>query len=376
MRVCFLEDTYLHGGTQIWVSEAIRAFHKQGVEITLLTATDGFNAKNAAELDIKLVTYDFEEIVKKEAKHRAAWADALSDADVAVCTVHPPRDGFHCSVFGAEVIHENNFSTVLLPKTGTIVPEYLREFYAPTQPINSHVISITNFTREYLIDSYGIPADQVSLVYQGTDVQAFTRDAARQTEAQQRYQLPEGAGPVLGNVGSFEERKGQVVLLEAIKQARTQLPDIHLMMVGDGPDEAMLKQKISEWDLQANVTMFPFTKEPVYVFEVIDILVLSSLYKEGLPNVLLESLAMEVPVISSKMAGVPEAVIEGETGYMVTPGDVNELAEAIVKLGSDADLRQKMGQTGCTMMTEKFDKQHQFQAFIDFFEMITRRFIG
>ena len=63
--------------------------------------------------------------------------------------------------------------THLIPKTGTIVPEYLREFYLPDESIQSSVIAITDFTRSYLIETYHIPAEKVALIYQGTDTERF-----------------------------------------------------------------------------------------------------------------------------------------------------------------------------------------------------------
>jgi hypothetical protein len=77
---------------------------------------------------------------------------------VTICTVHPPREGFHCSVFAAHCIKDGELDTHLITKAGTIVPEYLREFYMPEEKINSSVIAIADFTRRYLIETYNIPA--------------------------------------------------------------------------------------------------------------------------------------------------------------------------------------------------------------------------
>ncbi len=370
MRVCFIEDTELHGGTQIWVAEAARDFLEKGVDVTVLTPAAGWVAEQCADMGAKLVTYDYMAVTGETDEHRRTWAEALEDADVAVCTVHPPRDGFHCSVFAARVIRERGLNTILMPKTGTIVPEYKREFYAPDERINYSVIAITDFTRKYLVDSYKIPKEKTALVYQGTDVERFTRDPGRRHEAHKRYPLPENASPILGNVGSFEERKGQTVLLKAVAEARKSLPRVHLMLVGDGPDEQMLKQSVREMKLEENVTFFPFTSEPMFIFEVIDILVLSSLYKEGLPNVLLEAMSMELPVVSSKLAGVPEVVKDGEPGYMVEPGDVTGLADAIVKLWSDKALYKVIARNARALMETNFDKKRQFTAFLDHFQAL------
>jgi glycosyltransferase involved in cell wall biosynthesis len=369
MHICFIEDTYLHGGTQIWVAEAMREFLEKGHEVTLLTAAGGFNAQDGVTTGARVVTYDFNDVTAEDEKHRKLWKDALYGTDVAVCTVHPPRAGFHCSLFAARCIEEAGLDTLLEPKTGTIVPEYKREFYVPPRDIKSHVISITDFTRRYLIETLRIPEEGVSLVYQGTEVSRFTPDEARRRVAENRYPLPRDAAPILGNVGSFEHRKGQVVLLEAVAEMRRTLPNVHLILVGDGPDEELLRAKVGEMGLERSVTFFPFTTEPVHVFEVIDVLVLSSLYKEGLPNVLLEAMSMSVPVVASRLAGIPEVVIDGRTGWLTEPGDVHGLARGVERLWADPTTCREMGNEGRRLMEREFDKAQQFDAFLDHFAL-------
>jgi glycosyltransferase involved in cell wall biosynthesis len=368
MHICFIEDTHLHGGTQIWVTEANRNFLSHGSEVTVLAPHESWVVKQCVETSAHIATYDWDDVVKEEDHHVKIWTEALRDCDVAICTVHPPREGFHCSIFAARCIKQGKLKTHLIPKTGTIVPEYLREFYLPDETLRSSVIAIAEFTRRYLIDTYKIPADSVARIYQGTDIRLMTSTTEDQKEALKRYPLPKRASPILGYAGSFEHRKGLPVLLDAVsKLASGSLPDIHLMLVGDGPDEEMLKERIKTLGIDKNVTFFPFTREPKIIFERIDITVLSSLYKEGLPNILLESMAMQVPVISSNLGGVSEIVMNGETGYMVDPGDSDQLADAIHRLWSDQTAFQRMSRNTRRLMEEKFDKEIQFKRFLEYF---------
>ncbi len=373
MNIGFIEDTHFRGGTQIWVTEANRYFLGQGETVTILAPEGSWVADECRNDGANVITYDYDQVVSKDKLSKSIWNEALSVCDVAVCTVHPPRDSFHCSVFAGEVIKEYGLDTVLIPKTGTIVPDYLREFYLPDETINSKVITITDFTRKYLINDYKIPADLVELIYQGTEVDLFTPDPARKPEALKRYPMPAEASPILGCIGTFEERKGQPVLLDAIsKLVQGSLPNVHLMLVGEGPDEQMLKDKVKTMGLEKHVTIFPFTREPIYVFERINALVLSSLFKEGLPNVLLEAMSMKIPVVSSKMAGVPEIVENGKTGYMVEPGDNQQLADAITELWIDKEAFAEMCENGRKLMLEKFDKQTQLAAFLNYFRKVSQ----
>ena len=371
MRIGFIEDTNLHGGTQIWVLEAVQAFIKQDQEVSLLAPEDSWIARQCRQAGASISTYDWNEVVHEGRQVQEIWTNALREWDLAVCTVHPPRAGFHCSVFAARCIRDAGLTTHLIPKTGTIVPEYLREFYLPDESIHSSIITITDFTRRYLIDTYRIPAEKIALIYQGTDIERFrhSEDACR--KAKELYPLPENASPILGSIGSFEHRKGHPVLFEALEELRdSSLPNVHLLMVGDGPDEAMLKERAATLGLERNISFFPFTNKPSYVYERLDLTVLPSLYKEGLPNVLLESMSMGVPVVSSEIGGVAEIVRNGETGYMVEPGNKSALAAAIKKAWDNQNAYREMKVKARKLIVDQFDKATQFERFISHFHSL------
>jgi len=371
MHIGFIEDTLLHGGTQIWVTEAVQAFIKKNQEISLLAPEGSWIVEQCRHTGAIITTYDWDEVIYENQHNQDIWTDALRDCDVAICTVHPPRGLFHCSVFAARCIKEGSLETHLITKTGTIVPEYLRKFYLPDETIRSSVIAIADFTRRYLIDTYNIPAKNVALIYQGTDTERFRHSDSAWKEAQVRYPLPRDASPILGSIGSFEPRKGHPILFEAMeKLVKNRLPNTHLMMVGDGPDETMLKERVKALGLERNISFFPFTDEPNYVYERLDITVLPSLYKEGLPNVLLESESMGVPVVASNVGGVSEIVIDGETGYMVEPGNKSALADAITNVWANHNKYQEMSEKAQKLIVQEFNKTTQFENFISHFHSI------
>jgi len=369
MRIGFIEDTHLHGGTQIWVAEAVDAFLEQNQDVSILAPQGSWIIEQCQHTNAAIFSYDWDEVVHKSPHAQEIWINALKDCDVAICTVHPPRDDFHCAIFAAFCIKKGGLKTHLIPKTGTIVPNYRREFYMPDETLQSSVIAIADFTRKYLVETYKIPADKVALIYQGTDIERFRHSENAWNESQNRYLLPHDASPILGAIGSFEKRKGHSILFEALKElVSDDLPNAHLMVVGDGPDEMMLKEKVRTLGLEANVSFFPFTDNPALVFERVDMTILPSLYKEGLPNVLLESMSMGVPVVSSNIGGVSEIVFDGETGYIVQPGNKSALANAIKTLWADQDAYQEMKIKTRKLITENFNKETQFSKFISYFQ--------
>jgi glycosyltransferase involved in cell wall biosynthesis len=377
MHIGFIEDTHLNGGTQIWVTEANLHFLAHGNQTTVLAPKGSWVAVKSANSGTRLVTYNWDRIAVRSRQYTATWSHALTDCDVAICTVHPPRNGFHCSVFAAKCIREGALKTHLITKTGTIVHQYRREFYRPDKDIASTVIAIADFTRRYLIDIYKIRARLVTRIYQGVDLGRFHSTAASAKEAQKRYPIKQGTNPILACVGSFEARKGQAVLLEALARlAAGPLPEIHLLLVGDGPHRGLLRDKIQEMRLEDRVSLFPFTDEPQYVFERADITVLPSLRKEGLPNVLLESMAMGVPTVATNLGGVPEVVLPGKTGYLVEAGDVAQLAGAILQLATDRPTCMRMGIAGRKLMEDRHDRETQFESFLRYCRAIHKRKAG
>lgn len=372
MRIGFIEDTPLRGGTQIWVTEATQNFIAQGEEVAVLTPSDTLVAELCDEFNAKTYTYDWDDIAENPEAYEKIWIEALSNMDVAVCTVHPPRGGFLCTAFAAHCIKKAGLSTLLVPKTGSIVPWYEREFYQPDPEVKTHIICITNFTREYLIDVYKLPAEMIDLVYQGTDVNRFQTSEETQAEAKARYPLPENAGPILGSIGSLENRKGQIILLQAVRRLldANRLPNIHVMFVGEGPDEEMLRAATNVYKLDDYISFFPFTREPNYVFERINILALPSFYKEGLPNVLLEAMSMQLPVVASDFAGIPEVVINGETGYLTAIGNVEQVSDAIEKLWESRETCERMGRNARKLMQDTMDKTKQFDDFLALFHKL------
>lgn len=362
MNICFIEDTMLHGGTQLWVVDAVRAYHDQGDMVTLLAPEQSWVHEQCQGLGVNTATYPFMHPETNQDVLKKTWVGALEDCDVAICTVHPPRDNFHCMIFAARSIEEAGLRTHLVAKTGTIVPSYMREYYLPDGDISSSVIAISAATQRYLISEYGLPENKVALIYQGIDSKRFRSSERLQAESLRRYPLKENAAPVIGCIGSFEERKGQSILLETMVELRDgPLPVAHLLLVGDGPQKEEIIDQVDRLDLDSIVTIHPFTNEPEVALRRLDMLVLPSMGMEGLPNVLQESLAMGIPVIGTDVGGVSEVVEDGVTGYVVSPGDPTALAGAIQRMWGDKVVYAEMQSNGVNLVMEKFDRGTQLQ---------------
>ena len=157
-------------------------------------------------------------------------------------------------------------------------------------------------------------------------------------------------------VGRLSREKGHLGLVEAFALARRRGLDAELVLVGDGPDRAAMQSRIVAAGVGSHVKLLGRLPEERTLEEIArsDILVLAS-FMEGLPVVLMEAMALGVPVIAPVVAGIPELVEHDETGLLFTVGDWGQLADRMRTLGADAALRARLAAAGRRRVEEQFD---------------------
>ncbi|MEK0162489.1 glycosyltransferase [Phaeobacter sp. A36a-5a] len=168
--------------------------------------------------------------------------------------------------------------------------------------------------------------------------------------------LPEGALRIAA-IGRFVEQKGQMMLIEAMERLVADYPDLHLALIGDGEMRPDLEAAIAKHRLGDHVTLTGWLSEADVRAELAraQALVMPS-FAEGLPMVVMEAMAAARPVIATYIAGTPELVLPGETGWLVPAGDPAALAQAIRDLAATPHAKRvAMGQAGRARVLERHD---------------------
>lgn len=158
---------------------------------------------------------------------------------------------------------------------------------------------------------------------------------------------------VVGVVGRLSPEKGHRVFLRALARARMSNPRLHGLLVGGGPEHEALLREAQILHLENNCSFTGQVSGMGPWYRAIDILALPS-FSEGMPNAALEGMLQGKPVIASRVGGVPEVVLDGETGLLLPPGDEKSLAGAMARLAEDAALAQKLGKAGQARAMEHF----------------------
>lgn len=168
--------------------------------------------------------------------------------------------------------------------------------------------------------------------------------------------VPEGP-PRLVSIGRFSEQKGQLVLIEAMAGIAASHPQAHLTLIGDGEMRAEIEAAIARHGVQGHVTLAGWLAEADVRAELANAqaLVMPS-FAEGLPMVIMEAMAAGRPVIATYIAGIPELVQDGRTGWLTPAGDVNALIAAVEKLAeTDCHTLTDMGHLGRLRALERHD---------------------
>ena len=213
-----------------------------------------------------------------------------------------------------------------------------------------HVITISEGIRQVLL-AEGLAPEKVSCVRSAVDPAPYLHDYDKTAF---RADLGfEADTPIVGMVAQLIQRKGHRYLLAALPAVLAEHPDLQVLIYGRGPLEAELRQAVADQGLAGNVQLMGFADDLPAQLGCLDLLVHPA-DMEGLGVSLLQASAARVPIIASRAGGMPEAVVDGENGLLISVGDVAALATAMNRLLGDAGLRKQMGDSGWTMVMHDF----------------------
>ena len=228
-------------------------------------------------------------------------------------------------------------------------------------------IAVSNFVQNLLL-SAGFAQEKIRRIYIGVDTARF---CPVPKITQQRYVLC---------VGRHTPKKGLVTLLKAWARLEKHFPEVKLLQIGAGPQTAELVQLIADLSVSNRVELLgsKSSEEVRSYMQQAEVFALPSQTapngdSEALGIVFNEASACGIPIVSTLHGGIPEAVLDGETGLLVPEGDAAALANALAKLLTNADLRVQMGQRGREFVLESFDIAKQTTVLESFYsESITK----
>ena len=306
------------------------------------------------------------------ARNALYFADFFTRANVHHVHVHFANRAAHTALFLKEIsgipfsvtAHGQDFMKDL----GS--DDLLREICAAAE----FVAAETDYSRDLLRQRCPASAAKIHRVYNGIDLERFSMlrcDTARPAVAP--YHIPQ-----IVSVGRLVTFKGFEDLIDACAELQRRGADFICEIIGDGPLREMLQAKIERLDLSSRVHLLGSLSQNgvLETLQAADLFALASTTDaqgatDIFPTVILEAMASARPVVSTRLAGIPELVLDGDTGILVSPGDASALTEALQRLVYDREVRLRYGRAGRARIEQHFQIENTVAPLLKLLEAAT-----
>ena len=341
MRVLALSDHLghaggkVHGGTTYFVS-VLPALKEAGVQLTVCFMS---YAHPAAE---QLVSRGVDPIFLN--RH---WADPRAYRDVKHIVARNDIQMVHLASLkshyvGRLIARRLGLRSIIHLHDTKRLPLPIRLLQKTVAEHTDLALAVSDPVGELGVSEYGLPQEKVRTLHNGIDVERFA-DVDREARSRVRMELGLGEeAKVIGIIGRLADMKGQPYAIRAMPMVLEKVPEAILVLVGEGEARRRCEALVGELGLERCVKLVGQRSNMPEVLAALDVVAMPSMFGEGLPYAAIEALAAGRPVVGFPTAGIPEVVVDGETGLLVPPGDVDALAQALIRVLGDDELRERM----------------------------------
>jgi glycosyltransferase involved in cell wall biosynthesis len=221
------------------------------------------------------------------------------------------------------------------------------------------VIAVSEEAAQYHRAISGASADQVTTLYNGIDLSGFSNMDTARVRAAVRAELGvPSAANVLVTVAVLRPPKGIQYMIRALPAILASHPNTYYLIVGDGSHKNSLLEEVNKAGVKDQVIFTGMRKDVARLLVASDVFVLPTL-TEALPTVLAEAMAARLPIVASRVGGIPEMIVDGQNGCLVEPENLDELAAACIQILADPEKRTAMGAEGWNVVSQQFNIERQ-----------------
>jgi L-malate glycosyltransferase len=234
------------------------------------------------------------------------------------------------------------------------------------------IVGVGEAVRQALIDNEGLPASRVGVVYNGIDVDAIARASGLRSDVRDELGLTTDALAVV-KVARLDPIKDHTTAIDSFARFAATHRNAHLLLIGDGSERAAIEQRINASAMRERIRLLGTRNDVKRLLAAADLFLLTST-SEGIPLTLIEAMAAGVPVVATRVGGVPEVVADGVTGLLAPARDVAQLAVHLDTLAKCPQLREAMGRQARQRARELFSEDEMVARYDNLYqEMLARR---
>jgi glycosyltransferase involved in cell wall biosynthesis len=231
-------------------------------------------------------------------------------------------------------------------------------------------ITNTRSIVETLVKEIGVRREDCFVAYNGIDPRAFASGLSK-GDARKKLGVPPGA-PTVTIVAGLRPIKNHRLFLDMARLVLAELPETRFLLAGEGEMRPTLERYARELEISGRVMFLGSRSDIPDVLAATDVAVLTS-HSEGLPNALLESMAVGIPVVTTDYAGARELVTDGAEGFIVPRGDAAAMADRVLRLLREERLRQSMGGNGARTVAGRFSMDAMAASFLSAYHVCMAR---
>jgi glycosyltransferase involved in cell wall biosynthesis len=298
----------------------------------------------------------------------------------------PWRIAQHVRRRGVQVVHAHQMTPFvygMLAKTITRVPLILTEHGRFHPDVSSptrrgfnrlfassldRITAVSQAVRETLVAVEGFAPEAIEVIYNGIEIERFSSIGPSRGEARRQLGIPAGA-LVVGSVGRLHPDKNHRLLLRAAARLRSQGVDVFVVIVGDGPERAVLATLADELGVAGHTIFLGERTDVERILPAFDAFALPS-KTEGTPVTLLEAMAARVPIVATAVGGIPEILQDGRDACLVTlegENAVAELAAALLAVLSNPSLARETAERAFARVQRDFSAPAIFQRYLELY---------
>lgn len=335
-----------------------RELVKRGHELTLLAREGSWISTQIARDPIRFFPCDFRRWRLQGLRDMARWLD-----DEAIDVIHTHSTS--AQVYG---VFLKLFSAV------PVVAAAHHGRFQPHWAFNDYVIANSEATRKRHMRWNRVPAARIEALRYPIQQRSLGPNAA---EIGLSWREQFGAKPedrLIGLVGTISPRKNQAMLVRALPRVLEKIPRARVLLLGNGDNSyrASVEREIERLRLGDHIHWAGFQDDIPGIMQGLDLLVACPLH-EPFGLTVPEAMAAGLPTVATRIGGLRESIVDGETGYLVSPRDVAGLADAIIRVLADPAHAAELGANGRKRFVELFDAQKSIDRHVEIFQMVRDR---
>jgi glycosyltransferase involved in cell wall biosynthesis len=353
IKIVYLINSFIIGGAERGMTRFLKILDKKNFDITVVGLMEGDNKilNELNELDINIINLKAQNKLDIRTIFKLYNLLTKIKPDILWCSL------FHSTIVGRLTGKLAGVPVIINWEHNQNLGGWDRKFLNKiTSRYSKSILADSEIVKETLVNELKIDKKKIKTVYIGAlDLDEYSSSRKRILNNKS----------IVGSIGSLTDQKGYEYLIKATRIVVEQHPEVHVHIAGEGIEKDKLSRLINHYNLKNNVELLGYRRDIPRLLNSWDIYVQPSLW-EGLCITVIEAMACNLPVVASKVGGIPESVQDNVNGFLVSPKDHKILADKILYLIENKEVREEMGAKSREIVESKYNLKKTIEEVKEF----------